>query len=302
MKFTKPALSLDAQLDRLARRGMDLGDRQSARHYLQHLNYYRLGAYWLPFEADHARHSFRPGSRFADVISLYVFDRELRLLVLDAIERVEVSVRTQWAYHMAHAYGPHCLLQAGLFRPDGRRRHYPELVGQLQRDVRASQETFIRHLLAKYEEPLPPIWAAVEVMSFGQLSKWYAITRHRADRNRVARAYDMDETNLVSFLHHLATVRNVAAHHARLWNREFTVTFKLPRRRPAALIPSLNPGDGRRIYNSLAMLLYLLDIVSPGHHWRERFQGLLDGHGIDTDAMGFPRDWKARPLWAGPIT
>lgn len=112
VRFAKPATTFDEQIDLLIGRGMEIPDRDRARHYLAHLNYYRLGAYWLPFEADHATHRFRPGTRFEDVVGLYVFDRELRLLVMDAIERLEVSVRTQWAYHLAHAYDPHAHMEA----------------------------------------------------------------------------------------------------------------------------------------------------------------------------------------------
>ncbi|AWB35850.1 Abi family protein [Orrella marina] len=112
MKFNKPAFTDDQQLDQLIQRGVVCGDRAEALHYLGHINYYRLAAYWLPFEADHASHSFKPGTRFVDVLNLYIFDRELRLLVLDAIERVEVSVRTGWAYTLAHRYGPHAHLNA----------------------------------------------------------------------------------------------------------------------------------------------------------------------------------------------
>jgi abortive infection bacteriophage resistance protein len=107
MKFTKPALSFEAQAQLLASRGLLITDLVSATAFLMHVNYYRLAGYVLPFEIDHASHQIRPGTRFEQVAELYLFDRELRLLVLDAIEKIEVSVRTQWAYHFAHAVGAH---------------------------------------------------------------------------------------------------------------------------------------------------------------------------------------------------
>jgi len=88
VRFDKPAFTFEDQLDRLIERGMVVDDRAQALRYLEHLNYYRIGAYWLPFEADHGTHQFRDGTRFEDVLNLYVFDRALRLLVMDAIERV----------------------------------------------------------------------------------------------------------------------------------------------------------------------------------------------------------------------
>lgn len=94
--FTKPPKIWSDQVALLETRGMVIEDRQQAEFYLQHLNYYRLCAYWLPFEANHSTHTFRPGTTFDAVLNLYIFDRQLRLHVLDVIERVEVSVHSNW--------------------------------------------------------------------------------------------------------------------------------------------------------------------------------------------------------------
>jgi hypothetical protein len=100
--FTKPATTQEEQVALLQKRGMIIDDVQAACFHLQHINYYRLGAYWLPFEVNHATHDFKAGTNFTTVLTLYNFDRELRLLVIDALERIEVSMRTQWTYYMAH--------------------------------------------------------------------------------------------------------------------------------------------------------------------------------------------------------
>jgi abortive infection bacteriophage resistance protein len=297
MKFNKPPLTLEQQLDQLIHRGMQCADRDQALHYLTHLNYYRLGAYWLPFESDHTQHRFAAGVRFEDVLNLYIFDRELRLLVLDAIERVEVSIRTGWAYHLAHRYGAHAHLDASIFKNPARNWDHAQQSQKLIDEARRSHETFIQHHYSKYQEPLPPLWAVVEIMTLGQLSKWYSNLRHGADRNAVAYHYDMDETNLTSFLHHLSTIRNLCAHHSRLWNREFTFTFRVPSHRPQPLVSSLNTRDGRRIYNTLTVLAWLLDCISPHHHWKHRLKTLLTQHDIDSHHMGFPADWEQMAIW-----
>lgn len=293
-RFSKPPLSHDAQLDRLIERGMTVPDRGRATHYLSVLNYYRLGAYWLPFEANHTTHAFRSGTSFDAVLDLYVFDRELRLLVMDALERIEIAVRTAWAYHMAHTHGPHCHLDRSFFK---RRWPYERRRATLEEEVNRNQETFIRHLRAQYDEPLPPIWALVEVMTFGQLSQWYGNTSRSADRNAVARQFGLDESILTSLMHQLTMVRNVCAHHSRLWNREFTFQARVPNRNPDDLVRSLRHDGDRRIYNPMTFMLYLLDKISPEHHWRERFDELLAMHHVDVSAMGFPPDWRKTPLW-----
>ena len=110
MKFSKPATSIPDQIALLSKRGMIIEDEVAARHYMRFISYYRLRAYWLPFEVpaeEDGDHAFRDGTRFEDVLTLYIFDRELRLLVLDAIERVEIALRAQWAHYMAMTHGPH---------------------------------------------------------------------------------------------------------------------------------------------------------------------------------------------------
>jgi abortive infection bacteriophage resistance protein len=139
----------------------------------------------------------------------------------------------------------------------------------------------------------------VEILTFGQLSRWYANLKHRTDRNLIARQYDLDESNLTSFLHHLSIVRNLCAHHARLWNREFAFRFKLPRGRPVVLVNKFarESNKGKRIYNTLLMLAYFLDVISPGHHWKQHLNALIEKYGINVDAMGFPEKWQESILW-----
>jgi abortive infection bacteriophage resistance protein len=134
MQFNKPATTLDDQIKLLECRGMVFGNKKAAKHYLSHINYYRIGAYWLHYEADHGTHSFKPDTRFEDVIALYVFDRKLRLLVMDAIERIEVSVRTHLAYEMAHTYGPHAYLDKTLFKD----KNYDSCLEKLEEEINRS--------------------------------------------------------------------------------------------------------------------------------------------------------------------
>ncbi len=293
MRFEKPPQTFDEQVDLLILRGMRIDDPKRARRYLSHLNYYRLAAYWLPFEQDHPTHRFKPGVEFDLVLEHYIFDRKLRLLIMDAIERIEVSLRTRWAYHLAHSHGPHAMLDQTLFKA---KWPHADNVNALRETVRRSSEVFIRNF-NKYDEALPPVWVVCEIMTLGQLSKWYANLKRGRDRNAVARGYGMDEVNLTSFLHHLSIVRNHCAHHARIWNREFTFSWKLPRTRPATLRQNFNLTDTRRIYNTLVMLAYLMDSIGP-NSWKQRLYDLFTKHpDVRTRAMGFPPDWPDRPIW-----
>lgn len=297
MKYDKPALTVDKQITQLALRGMGFADPQRAAHYLAELNYYRLSGYWLRREADHGAHRFRPGTTFENVLADYVFDRELKLLVLDAVERLEVSVRTRWAHQLGLRHGAHAHLDSTLFKPRSQNWSHPVAVANLITGVEHSREGFICHLRTKYDELLPPIWASVEVMSLGQISRWFAHLRHAADRNAIATDYGMDEALLTSFLHHISVVRNICAHHARLWDRELTFKTQLPRKHPEALVASLDHGEVGRPYNTLTLLAWLLGRISPGQTWVRRVCGHVLQHPPAAEVMGFPADFRSRPIW-----
>lgn len=191
MKFSKPPLSIEAQVQHIKQRGLVIPDEARAAHYLSHLNYYRLRAYWLPLEADSKQHAFNDGASFETALDFYVFDRKLRLLLLDAIERIEVSLRTQWSYHLALKYGSHAYLDPKLFRDQVK---FTRALDALAEEVKRSDETFIRHYQQTYTDPaLPPIWVVTEILTLGQLSRWYENLAQPSDRQAVARIYGLDE-------------------------------------------------------------------------------------------------------------
>jgi abortive infection bacteriophage resistance protein len=297
MKFTKPPLSIEQQVHLLQSRGMTIDNPDRAARYLAHINYYRLRAYWLPFEekADGNEHHFKEGTGFNEVLTFYLFDRKFRLLVMEAIERLEISFRTRFAHELALKYGSHAHLNTVLFR---RIDIHRQLLESLRGEIVRSQETFIEHYRTTYNDPeLPPIWAICEVMTFGQLSMWFKNLKRRSDRNAIARIYGIDEAILGSFMHHLTHIRNLTAHHCRLWNRRLVFTMTIPTL-PVDLARMFNRQSDRNIYNTLVMLGYLLKLISPGTSWTVRMGNLIEEYVPDkTTFMGFPAGWRGLPMW-----
>lgn len=230
MQFSKPSLSIVDQIALLERRQMVIADHASASHYLQHLSYYRLRAYWMSFEVTSPNagdHLFRQGTTFDQVIDLYSFDRNLRLLVLNGIERIEVSFRGVWAYRLALQYGPHGYLRSDIYSGY---KTFVKQTAHFMREVEQSKERFIKHYNNTYTQPeLPPVWAAAELLSLGSLSKWIDLLKHRADRVAIANVYALNDAYFKSFCHHLTYVRNICAHHSRLWNKQMIVTPAFPK-------------------------------------------------------------------------
>jgi abortive infection bacteriophage resistance protein len=296
--YSKPALSFSDQINHLIANGMIVANRAFAEHCLQHISYYRLSAYWLLFEnpKGQAGPRFMPGTKFEEVVDLYEFDRRFRLLVLDAIERIEVAVRGSWAYQLAMLAGGHGYVEVNHYADTNK---FYANYSRLAADAGRSKDTFMLHYKAKYAgPPMPPVWMASELLSFGQLSQWYAALGDARLRQDIADPFGLDESIFVSLIHQLVVVRNICAHHGRLWNRSLGVTFKLPKKQPIDLANALNRLAPKQIYNTLAMLQFLLAKAEPGSDWAHRLKTLMASpQGRREADMGFPLGWTQLSLW-----
>jgi abortive infection bacteriophage resistance protein len=179
LRYSKPPLNIPEQLQQLRDRGLLVGSDDLALNALGLIGYYRLSAYWLFFEEPPApgetrSHRFKPDSSFEQVIELYDKDRRIRLLAIDAIERIEIAARSAWVQELSIKHGPHCYLDPQLFRSDF---NPDEQIKQLRGQLQQSNETFVIHYQQTYSEPeLLPIWAMTELISLGPLRTWIAAT------------------------------------------------------------------------------------------------------------------------------
>lgn len=293
-KFEKKPTTVGEQISLLKSRGMEIKDEEAARHQLSHINYYRLSAYWRHMEIDPKTHQFSEGSCFENALNLYSFDRELRLLLLGAIGQVEISVRTRWAYVLAHEGEMDAFSHADS-RLAKQSTYHKRFLEELESQASKVEETFVDHFRDQGMRTLP-IWAACEIVSLGVLSSLYSNLKFDRMREKIAKHYALDRDVLGSWLRHLVLVRNLCAHHSRLWNREFSIKPKAPSR-PENIAVSFEKGRGMA-YNSLSILIYLLDLISPNNSLRVSFLNLLEKYPcVDAKLMGFPDDWHSRPIW-----
>jgi abortive infection bacteriophage resistance protein len=303
LTYTKPATDYSGQIAILARRGLVVPDPAFAAHCLAHHNYYRLSAYRFPLTIPDDPDQFLPGTTFEQLWALYDFDRQLRLLVHEACKRVEISVRSHWAYQVGHRHGSQAYENPSLFTDAVT---HTQTLAKLDQELARSSEDFVAHFRSTYGTQRPPIWAVCEVMSFGQTSLLYKLLAEPSLRQAIANAYQLDEKALGSFLHHLNLVRNICAHHARLWNRRFKISLQPPISKPAHLIPSLDavptgvphPMAPNKIYNTLVLLAHMMDIIQPVLNWRHRLRAhILTQEFPVASHMGFPTNWLTRPSW-----
>jgi len=297
--YTKPPLTFADQLQLLEARGLIVPDRALALRQLSSISYYRLSAYWYPFKERDAQGkvtgAFEAGTNFEQVVRLYEFDRHLRLLVMDAIERVEVHIRTLVTYHLGHQYGPFGHTDPANFHPGF---DHARWLTKLEGEALQSKDAFVEHFKIKYTGfPTLPIWMSTEVMSLGSLSFCYKGLKN-PDKQHIARQLGVHHKRLKDWLHTLTYVRNICAHHSRLWNRNLAI--KPERVRDPQWNPPITPRHDRLFY-VLLVLRVLLRSNHNGGHWAASCNDLLDtfaGEERYRIAMGMPSDWKVHPLWA----
>ena len=287
-KPIKPWLSFQDQLDTLQERGLNVDNQPAALNYLKRLGYYRLSGYWYPLRAiDTAAtqaqgrpvrsSSFAPDSQFEDVVKLYVFDKKLRLLALDALERIEMAVRVDIAYllgqydSLAHE-NAHCLhgnfskrkITRGVNQ--GKTEHELWLSKYQSLLHRARREPFVQHHQQSYKSL--PVWVAIEVLDFGSLSKLFSGMKH-ADKEQVARHYGIASgEEFAKWLRSLNFIRNVSAHHSRLWNINVLE------------LSTASDGWPSNIRNAkpffyFCIMQHLLKVICPNSSWGQRFKDLL---------------------------
>lgn len=296
--YNKQPLSFARQVRQLTDRGLHVADALLAEETLSRINYYRLSAYWYPFRVRKAGNrvddAFMPGASFERAVELYEFDRRLRLLVMDAIERVEVLIRTRLAYFIAHQYGPFGHLNPAHFHPGFDHAKWKSLVDT---ESTRSTEAFIEHYRNHYLGfPSLPIWMVTEVMSLGTLSHFYR-GMSNPDKRSLSMEFQLHPKRLGEWLHCLTYIRNVCAHHSRLWNRELAIK---PDPKGSLWAPPVTPTN-ERIFFVLLMLRFLLR-VGGGHgdDWQLACNDLILPIIQEPSfrlAMGFPTDWLQHPLW-----
>lgn len=220
--------------------------------------------------------------------------------MLKSIECIEISVRTSWAYEISHAYGAHGYLVWNR-RIYSKEHQLNANIAELREQVSRSREPFIQHYLATYDEELPPAWVACEVMSFGLLSKFYGSLSSIQVRAAISKRYELDQGLFEGLLQHLANVRNICAHHSRLWNRRLPKPMPLPRNKPQGLLQNMNTAADSSarfmLYNSLVMIKHLINIIEPENNFAFELKQLISDYSVNTKAMGFPVDWHELPIW-----
>jgi len=307
--------SYNEQLALLKDRGLIVDNETAALDYLERIGYYRLSGYWYSFrklkpELDSADESndrrlneFQQGSHFKDAVDLYVFDKKLRLLALDALERIELAIRVDIA-HLLGKQDTYAHENPDMFhgnftkiKKNGEQPAHQDWLDKYHSLVqRARREPFVKHYMGKYEKL--PVWVAIEIWDFGLLSKMFVGLKHEHKQIIASKYGAKDGKAFAGWLRGLNFIRNVSAHHSRLWN--INVLERSADIKDDEYWLQLNNA---RPYFYFCLMKRLLDVICPNSRWSSRFSALLAefpviGCGaVSRTDFGLIEGWKEWGLW-----
>lgn len=297
MRYNKPPVSITDQVAKLKQRGLHIADDALATRYLSNISFYRLRAYTYPYQnnADD-NHPFIGKVSFSDIMELYTFDRKLRLLVFDAVEKIEVALRTQIIYHWSITYGSHWHLDQSLYKD---RTKFIRHLASLQKEINRSNETFIDHYKNKYSTPSePPCWMSLEVTSIGLLSLIFQNLKSCPEKKAVTHHFGLLGNNVLeNWMHNFCNIRNICAHHGRLWNRRISIPITIPNKTKSDFIQNKHIYP-YKLYSSLSAMVYVINIIAPESVFKKNLLELLKTCPTgQLKEMGFPKNWEQDKFW-----
>jgi len=295
----KTARNIAEQIQLLKKRGMLFHDESQAYQLLENISYYRLKGYWWDMQQDKNNHTFVSGIYFESVIERYNFDRNLRLILFDAIERIEIALRTKMIYHLSLSYGSTWYLDNQIFVESVK---HNEHLKSLYREFEYSQEIFIKDHKRKYPNRDAESWKIMEIASMGTLSKFYKNLVHQLpEKSIIAKEMGLNlHSELSSWLEAVVYVRNIIAHHSRLWSRNMVKKpiFKINNPKGSWFDNILLPVQMKKAFLIISSMIYLCNNVSPNNNLKNKILELInDNPNVPIYKLGFLNNWNLQPLW-----
>ena len=286
----KKSLTYEQLWERLLQKGLQAGSftQETAAQAFTEQGYYRLRGYWSAREEGGR---FTPGTTMDDIMAVAQFDRDISRFLLECIFDIEIALRETLSYTLSQRHGPYAASKREIFKNEN---FYADLEAKLTRELRQGRNcklAFVEHFDEKGETL--PIWAQVELMSFGTLSKIYRNIGDQKLARALAARFGLKIPMMANWLRYLTQLRNMCAHQDRLYNVMFAV-------RPA-LFREHKSLDTARLFPAFVVVFHMLDSISARRAAaaRVRFGQIMDAYpAVDLQPVGFPTDWRR---WVGAI-
>lgn len=309
---TKPYRNYIDLVELLESRGMVIPDKARAERKLAQIGYYRLSGFWYPCRtikqdlSDQVNASqkpvredaFQPSTNFQAIIELYLFDKKLRQLMLDAIERIEVYVRSVIAHEVGY-HSPLAYQDSNFINPSqtkdwtdkqGKIRNiWSEWTVKQKTQIDRSREDCI--VWHRESNKAMPFWVVVEAWDFGLMSKYYEILKQK-HQNRIASRLGINDSSVLKdWLQEINTLRNRCAHHTRIWNQKNNAPLPVLGKEVFFKRLALNNKSLERVYGLISIMWFLMQKIGPNSQWICDVADLIDSKptliGCHYAAMGF---------------
>ena len=299
--YAKRPLTLPEQLEHLRQKGLAINDPQRALEVLRRVGLYRFKGYLLPYKSPEG---YAAGITFEEIEALMEFDEALRLHVLQAMPLVEVGIRQAINQYMLERYGVRWYARSELFAAPTDYFDHTGFLAKALSEFHGMPDLFVGHYRAKYDqtEP-PPAWMIAETMTLGSWSKLFEALADRQHRNDIAETLGLNGKTLTSWLHALTVVRNVCAHHSRLYDRTFSTIAIADNRRTRRLLLQNSfvesDPDALRLAPRLYALHRLTRALDPRTRWTDHLKTRLAPTPAPLLArVGFRPGWDRQSEWA----
>ncbi len=295
--FNKPILNINKKIELLKNRGLIFNDEENEKHYLQHIWYYRLTWYFKFFQ-DKETNIFKEWITFKQVLDLYIFDRKLRLLTLDAIEKIEISLKANINDFMTENFWMFWYLDEKLFslEKEENKKIYQNFIKIIKNIQKKEKSIFIKEFFKKYDEKYIPSWMLFEELTILNISTIFNILKSDYPKE-ISKSYNIYYIDLRKWLNLLVHIRNISAHHSRLWNNNLLIKpriedvifknkFKLEKLNNWKEVIS-------NYYNATLIINYILKIINPNLWWLEYLEELFKEYPeVPKEKMWFSENWK----------
>lgn len=323
--YSKPPRTADHLLGILKERSLSINETDEIfiKDKIRTIGYFRLSGYFGPLQSE--KDKFKEGVTFHDILRLYEFDKLLRHLTYKALKQIEIQLRTlltdicslshdsSFWYTMPELFDDkktkitikNCEIVDGKLVEQEKQIEvsmYNLLIKEISESVnRLEHSEFMKKFRQEYDSDSPiPSWMIMESISFGKLSRLYALLKSSEEKRRIASFFNVvNYEYLESWLHAFVVLRNTCAHHSRLWNKKVGKDIKMPTRAKHRFLEDTSQERIRKYYGIASCILKIYEKIDPSYfkEFKEEFINLVGKYGIDLNAMGFPENYENNEIW-----
>jgi abortive infection bacteriophage resistance protein len=296
MKYTKIPETIEQCCSVLESRGLIIDNKERAIKYLRNVGYFRLTGYMFHLQSNDGNHIFVKGTNFDDIIALYQFDKKLRGIISEYLERIEIYLRAKLTDKYSFSHGFFWYNNSDLFDD---KDIYDKINNEIKEAFDDPKEQFLKFFKHKYtSESIPPSNMALEILSLGKLARLYKALKNKDGKFEIASEFNLPSSTITSWYIYLANVRNICAHHSRLWNKKITADRPIfPTREKYKFKGETFDDSNTTLYGIISLIDRLLRSFNPQNTFTQKIEQLIEAYSIDATLMGFPEKWKVTANW-----